>query len=103
IVSTYAVTYTLSLHDALPICGAAFSWRAIPGFCRACTAIRRSKSSSSTWQADPPPRGAVENGSASHFRNHTAPVLPDPQQLRPRSEEHMSELQSRENLVCRLL
>src|SRR5690606_39975994 len=28
---------------------------------------------------------------------------PDPLQMRPRSEEHMSELQSRENLVCRLL
>src|SRR5436309_4648725 len=32
------------------------------------------------------------------------PARPDvPGQLRPRSEEHTSELQSRENLVCRLL
>src|SRR5690606_41670114 len=28
---------------------------------------------------------------------------PDQRQFRPRSEEHTSELQSRENLVCRLL
>src|SRR3712207_7417827 len=34
------------------------------------------------------------------FRQAEGPALPD---LRPRSEEHTSELQSRQYLVCRLL
>src|SRR5690606_39399029 len=34
---------------------------------------------------------------------HRLPALPLPQLHRERSEEHTSELQSRENLVCRLL
>src|SRR5690606_41981619 len=37
-------------------------------------------------------------------RRHGGPVRPDPCRRCPeRSEEHTSELQSRENLVCRLL
>src|SRR5690606_42131345 len=55
--------YTLSLHDALPICGA------------------------------PTPALAGGRGRGSGF----------PARPRDRSEEHTSELQSRENLVCRLL
>src|SRR5690606_41371824 len=64
---------TLSLHDALPICSAS----------RRNPRTRTSRS--------PACRG----------------VLPDarvrPRWCSPRSEEHTSELQSRENLVCRLL
>src|SRR5690606_41540257 len=57
--------YTLSLHDALPICWAASRMR-----------MRNSSSVNREWGRRSP---------------------------RARSEEHTSELQSRENLVCRLL
>src|SRR5207302_7171766 len=71
--------YTLSLHDALPILSA--------------------RSPSNNWSApimiDLPapvsPVIAVNPGEISHSKSST------------RSEEHTSELQSRENLVCRLL
>src|SRR5207249_7939549 len=83
--------YTLSLHDALPIsppdsCGAS----------RSVWPVRRSRFSSSvasSWPASsaPSPRAARSSG----FR-----PCPEPW---PRSEEHTSELQSRFDLVCRLL
>src|SRR5690606_42052439 len=38
-----------------------------------------------------------------HFEHATAGRRPARALVRPRSEEHTSELQSRENLVCRLL
>src|SRR5690606_41009375 len=90
-----SATYTLSLHDALPISS--------------------------------PPRPARRRsapsrhpGRAPRARTAPAPALPPPcrapasrvlrESSRPRtraggqrSEEHTSELQSRENLVCRLL
>src|SRR5436309_11269246 len=59
--------YTLSLHDALPIC----------------TAIMLADGGDDRWSYD-----RAEN------------ILTG---LQRRSEEHTSELQSRENLVCRLL
>src|SRR2546428_10327022 len=66
--------YTLSLHDALPIClDSAFL-----GSMR----MRMSASSSSE-----------SSGTATGSRTRT----------RSRSEEHTSELQSRSDLVCRLL
>src|SRR5690606_41268294 len=76
--------YTLSLHDALPI--------SIPRPSRTCAggcstgppASRRCSSSSATSRASRRPRSSSPTGSQ-------------------RSEEHTSELQSRENLVCRLL
>src|SRR5437868_15396297 len=61
--------YTLSLHDALPIC-----LDACLGVCV-------------------PPRREAERSAAQ--REHIEPSL--------RSEEHTSELQSRFDLVCRLL
>src|SRR3712207_8991242 len=86
--------YTLSLHDALPI-SSAIGW---PG----ATTQRRSVSS---WR---------------HFRSQVVPISrlkifekwPEWSTIRPippstrsctRSEEHTSELQSRQYLVCRLL
>src|SRR5437868_7716632 len=66
--------YTLSLHDALPISR---------GRTRAARSRRRTP-------APPAGRGAVRP-SASRRRRRT------------RSEEHTSELQSRFDLVCRLL
>src|SRR3712207_9593762 len=67
--------YTLSLHDALPIC---------------LTLHPRAEDSSREFRyiaASPEPK--------------TARISPSPP--RSRSEEHTSELQSRQYLVCRLL
>src|SRR5690349_24896286 len=67
--------YTLSLHDALPICAR-----------RGCESLRdscRSTAPSATARGNP--RCARRRGA------------------RGRSEEHTSELQSRRDLVCRLL
>src|SRR5687767_12879151 len=73
--------YTLSLHDALPICCPAppWAWRSCSRSRSECssdisTAARWSRSTSRTWAA-----------------------------RCPRSEEHTSELQSLAYLVCRLL
>src|SRR5690606_41322839 len=63
-----AEIYTLSLHDALPIC----------------------------------PQRLGGRGSRPRPRRHRYPAR-RLARLRSRSEEHTSELQSRENLVCRLL
>src|SRR5438445_9954313 len=61
--------YTLSLHDALPICGGVY-W------------MNRAM------------------GDSAYYVTITNWV---PGALNPRSEEHTSELQSRQYLVCRLL
>src|SRR2546430_11426773 len=66
--------YTLSLHDALPIC-----YRQVADALR--NAIKR---------GDYPPGSAL-------------PSQPDLARQYNRSEEHTSELQSQSNLVCRLL
>src|SRR3712207_8056095 len=82
--------YTLSLHDALPICGTCprTPCRRIRArcCCRGGTAQRcRCATKSGTQQGDQ--------------RN----ARPRSSRRRPRSEEHTSELQSRQYLVCRLL
>src|SRR5207302_2332954 len=85
--------YTLSLHDALPIsygkCGSSPSRRTSyrSGGKRA---LRAAKAPSSACEPYPPTK------STSSFRLLAT-------RRRSRSEEHTSELQSRENLVCRLL
>src|SRR2546429_5725695 len=66
--------YTLSLHDALPICQHAIRSRSCSPVGRASTAVAST--------VNGPSRGSSP---------------------RPRSEEHTSELQSRLHLVCRLL
>src|SRR3712207_8202647 len=78
--------YTLSLHDALPICLATRAWtvwrrspaRAVPTASRSRRASRARRSA----------------------RRSQRPGRPG---CRSRSEEHTSELQSRQYLVCRLL
>src|SRR3712207_7739197 len=69
--------YTLSLHDALPISGE-----------RCC-----------------PPRSRLRDQRIRRRRNKTMPVFDDLlcRYAHRRSEEHTSELQSRQYLVCRLL
>src|SRR5437868_10517041 len=73
--------YTLSLHDALPISGEACEERGGVGAGRR---VREVGAGAAPWTA----RGALgTTGASSTFR----------------SEEHTSELQSRFDLVCRLL
>src|SRR3712207_7167517 len=81
--------YTLSLHDALPI------------------------SPSGAWAAASPRRTATSTWSSSTRDGRRSPLSPTPSGTRSgtpdcawttrRSEEHTSELQSRQYLVCRLL
>src|SRR3712207_8126812 len=73
--------YTLSLHDALPI-------SALAGCCRGTSATPGLPADSS-----PAPGACVACG-VDAARRPAAPT---------RSEEHTSELQSRQYLVCRLL
>src|SRR5690606_41847264 len=83
--------YTLSLHDALPIC---------PG----CPAVDQGQ-----LRGPPQPdAGGHRHLVADPLLRHPQrpalhPALEEQRQPRSRSEEHTSELQSRENLVCRLL
>src|SRR5438093_5723069 len=67
--------YTLSLHDALPICGLAYAGHSGPGATCASYA-----------------------GDVAHAGHAGSPAGSE-----RRSEEHTSELQSLTNLVCRLL
>src|SRR3712207_7810317 len=75
--------YTLSLHDALPI------WRSTGRGRRGCCGTTRTG------------RRSCSSGSCRAGRSRTCPT----RGRRPprRSEEHTSELQSRQYLVCRLL
>src|SRR5690606_42008884 len=81
--------YTLSLHDALPI------WRrgAHRGGRGPAAALRCGQGLDQHGRGGTPP---------GHRRDHPPVRLPGADPV-PRSEEHTSELQSRENLVCRLL
>src|SRR3712207_7995201 len=68
--------YTLSLHDALPISASTFRRTALPR---------------------PLPVSTANTRGLAYLR-HSSSAL-----VRSRSEEHTSELQSRQYLVCRLL
>src|SRR5690606_42007521 len=78
--------YTLSLHDALPISTWAGS--------STCASARTTRSAAGA--SAPTPRRRPPSSPPRRRRCGRRPP-------RPRSEEHTSELQSRENLVCRLL
>src|SRR5690606_41142370 len=97
------VIYTLSLHDALPICANRFV--SVPNH------RLRVFGSNTMWRTERPPLGIAVAGrnlplagsnpcsrfgcgpvSTNHTRPRSSVVI--------RSEEHTSELQSRENLVC---
>src|SRR5690606_42105273 len=92
-VNTTATTviYSLSLHDALPICTSIEAYfcareKTCHGAAEYCASARHNARQATRFAAFKRARRA----------GLSAPTL-------PRSEEHTSELQSRENLVCRLL
>src|SRR5690606_41781260 len=89
-VTSVTVLSSLSLHDALPI----LSWF---GSGRSADAASRSSTSRSSERRT---SSASVAGSVSRSRAATRSRQPTPSS---RSEEHTSELQSREKLVCRLL
>src|SRR3712207_7832953 len=76
--------YTLSLHDALPICPP-------------CSATCRS-----TWTTPTKP-SRIFRGSSTTTESTCRSSIRVARPCRRRSEEHTSELQSRQYLVCRLL
>src|SRR5688500_19967483 len=86
-----AAIYTLSLHDALPIY-TALNWSAmVPGFALSRSAIEPGRMLSNRLSARSCSARSAVSASVRCLAN------------RARSEEHMSELQSPCNLVCRLL
>src|SRR2546427_5951032 len=85
--------YTLSLHDALPICDVTDQKR---------TEAQLQQAEKLTAM------GQLVSGVAHEINNPAAIISGFAQtllldDLKPRSEEHTSELQSQSNLVCRLL
>src|SRR5690606_41568685 len=88
--------YTLSLHDALPISEAG----SVGPF------LARSRTAYPLTAPEPVPAGSAARpacGAPSGAPSTTVTGMPCRSPESARSEEHTSELQSRENLVCRLL
>src|SRR5690606_41670888 len=93
-------TYTLSLHDALPIFAALARSPPLPRR----EADRGAPESVRSVRHPLPHRSwAVGEASRASCRLHRPPCPGRLARTIGRSEEHTSELQSRENLVCRLL
>src|SRR5699024_12826645 len=89
--------YPLSLHDALPISGGTRATRS--------TTCKTSPTSTTrSWNGRRPPvcTGATSPTARSTCTARTWPHSASSRRT-PRSEEHTSELQSRFDLVCRLL
>src|SRR5690606_39802587 len=85
-------TYTLSLHDALPI----FRFQEI--------SIREQLCQHVAFAEAPDRTMVVDDRNLGHTGLvHLCQRVSDSFAWHSRSEEHTSELQSRENLVCRLL
>src|SRR5699024_12627920 len=92
-------TFYLSLHDALPIS------------CRPASTTTRRTSPRRPLTPPPHPRLPTRQPPQTPHRPSTPPARPvrtdqtrrPPRPTHPRSEEHTSELQSRFDLVCRLL
>src|SRR5699024_12650323 len=93
------VLYTLSLHDALPICP-----RGLPAKDSATPAITLETSTSGSLRTRglPSSEATRRRGSSGTWPSNGISV-PRVLDSVSRSEEHTSELQSRFDLVCRLL
>src|SRR5690606_41671512 len=93
-----SATYPLSLHDALPICLQRFppEKQPAPQPQAAPPAAHPAHAGSHHWLSREP---ANRQGSEQQGDDYVGDVG----NAHERSEEHTSELQSRENLVCRLL
>src|SRR3712207_8237608 len=85
--------YTLSLHDALPICG--YYYAPDPSSQQICSVGGNVAENSGGAHC-------LKYGFTTHHVLGAEVVTPDGE-LVWRSEEHTSELQSRQYLVCRLL
>src|SRR3989454_7447821 len=97
--------YTLSLHDALPICGAAHALLLLVGLLALQGPARVQQPAVQLLLA---PDGLLIEASGLELARQLAGFLGERRSrgarpLRLRSEEHTSELQSPCNLVCRLL
>src|SRR5690606_40554071 len=97
------VLYTLSLHDALPICRHAR--RGSPDGSQ--VSHHMALMANEGCHPDTTDNGSPDHGTHDLVHHHRAsedgaPIQPH-DVVHGRSEEHTSELQSRENLVCRLL
>src|SRR5690606_41963128 len=100
---TYQNDFTPALHDALPVC----SWPTMDT--KSCFTRSASASAERSWRSTIMPArcgSASTNGPAEiAIRRPLASAssgATGPSEVDCRSEEHTSELQSRENLVCRL-
>src|SRR5690606_39925826 len=92
--------YTLSLHDALPISRFGVSWISLNRSVRHCGGTSLSNTSASEAQNT---RGRGPPSAARFHARGLRQFAGDVFERACRSEEHTSELQSRENLVSRLL
>src|SRR5690606_41505890 len=92
-----APIYTLSLHDALPIYEPRLNEN-FEGF-----AQHYGMSVVPARAYKPKDKALVENAVKLAYRHIYKHIGEEVLPLAERSEEHTSELQSRENLVCRLL
>src|SRR5690606_42018593 len=95
--------YTLSLHDALPIWDTALSVAGAPlGHYPAMVALARSQktlAAMAKFRPRLPPTPSQMMPKEAMPMTSPFALNSGPPEL-PRSEEHTSELQSRENLVC---
>src|SRR5690606_41905696 len=101
--SATAVLFTLSLHDALPILSSRLPPTATFGVLISCRLTRSAPSRIRPLDRQRTGPASVDCWAGSSPRPY--PTLARRHRLHDlvRSEEHTSELQSRENLVCRLL
>src|SRR5690606_41444002 len=95
--------YTLSLHDALPIFDQLATLEDQQGGDAADTVLGRDLGVGVDVELDDLQLAVELVSDGLHVRSEgTAGAAPRGPEVHERSEEHTSELQSRENLVCRL-
>src|SRR5690606_40441372 len=92
---------TLSLHDALPISNANGTYNGNANANDGTATMVLFTRAAATFANSPIPAGQVNFKAVVSRYNSTKQL--QLRNLNDRSEEHTSELQSRENLVCRLL